>query len=235
MKKVLDKTKCELSILILYYNKVNEIKLLLESLLNQTIDRKRFEIIIIDDGSEASIRECINEYINRGLLIHLQEIEHTGNRAHNRKLAAKLARSPKFVFYDADMTPAKDFVEQHISNLSKGDEIISLGYRRLLNPFSFNVVTPEIVRNNFSVIEAMPCELDERIPMIYAHKKYDIELSRAWYIAYGHTIGINKVLYESIEGQDDNFSNGWGAEDIEFCLQLYRAGGRFLFDGIRQF
>lgn len=230
MKKVLDKTKCELSILILYYNKVNEIKLLLESLLNQTIDRKRFEIIIIDDGSEASIRECINEYINRGLLIHLQEIEHTGNRAHNRKLAAKLARSPKFVFYDADMIPAKDFVEKHISNLSKGDEIISLGYRRLLNPFSFNVVTPEIVRNNFSVIEAMPCELDERIPMIYAHKKYDIELSRAWYIAYGHTIGINKVLYESIEGQDDNFSNGWGAEDIEFCLQLYRAGGRFLFD-----
>ena len=230
MKKVLDKTICELSILILYYNKVNEIKLLLESLLNQTIDRKRFEIIIIDDGSEASIRECINEYINRGLLIHLQEIEHTGNRAYNRKLAAKLARSPKFVFYDADMIPAKDFVEKHISNLSKGDEIISLGYRRLLNPFSFNVVTPEIVRNNFSVIEAMPCELDERIPMIYAHKKYDIELSRAWYIAYGHTIGINKVLYESIEGQDDNFSNGWGAEDIEFCLQLYRAGGRFLFD-----
>ena len=98
MKKVLDKTICELSILILYYNKVNEIKLLLESLLNQTIDRKRFEIIIIDDGSEASIRECINEYINRGLLIHLQEIEHTGNRAYNRKLAAKLARSPKFVF-----------------------------------------------------------------------------------------------------------------------------------------
>ena len=230
MKKMLNKTKCELSVLILCYNKVSEIKLLLESLLNQTIDCKRFEIIIIDDGSEVSIRECINEYINRGLFIHLEEIEHTGNRAHNRKLAAKLARSQKFVFYDADMIPPKDFVEKHISNLSRGDEIISLGYRCLLNPFSFDVVTPEIIRNNFSVIEAMPCELDERIPMIYAHKKNNIDLSRAWYISYGHTIGINKSFYEKISGSDDNFKYGWGAEDIEFSLQLYRAGGRFVFD-----
>ncbi len=229
-KKGIMKSHSEISVLILYFNKINEIGLVLEAFLNQTVDFEKFELVIIDDGSDVSIKSKVNEYIDRGLHITLKEIKHTGNRAQNRKLAVNLSTGNQLVFFDADMIPSPNFIERHISNLAMDDKIISLGFRKLLSPFSFELITPDIIKNHFEVIESMPCDLDERIPMIYAHKKNNIDLSRAWYISYGHTIGINKSFYEKISGSDDNFKYGWGAEDIEFSLQLYRAGGRFVFD-----
>ena len=224
------KKHLEISVLIVYFNKINEISLVLEAFLKQTIDYKRFELVIIDDGSEISITPKINEYISRGLCITLRKIKYTGNRAQNRKLAVKFSEGKKLVFFDADMIPAPNFLERHISNLTKDENNISLGFRRLLNPFSFKLVTSAVIKNNFDVIETMPCDLDERMPMIYAHKKNNIDLSRAWYISYSHTIGVNKTLYEKISGNDEKFKYGWGVEDIDLSLQLYRDGGRFVFD-----
>ena len=100
MKKVLDKTKCELSILILYYNKVNEIKLLLESLLNQTIDRKRFEIIIIDDGSNNKLNE---QYKNIAYKYDAKYFyEKNKGVSHARNVGIRNAKGKYISFVDAD-------------------------------------------------------------------------------------------------------------------------------------
>jgi glycosyltransferase involved in cell wall biosynthesis len=81
----------ELSLLILTYNKENEIKLILRSLELQKADAKNWELIIIDDGSTDNTVDEINKFA--GLLpLKLFRLEHTGNRGYNRNFGINQCR-----------------------------------------------------------------------------------------------------------------------------------------------
>ena len=220
----------ETSVLILHYNKNYEIELLLEAFLQQTVDKNSFEIVIADDGSEKSIRNTVEEYTKHGLHINLLELKHTGNRALNRSKALHNSCGKNIIFYDADMIPCRTFIERHEKNLQKGEKIVSLGYRFLLNDFSHDLITPKTISEDFGIIESMPCELDDRIQMIHAHNLNKLSLQDGWYMVYSHNIALRKALYQEVQGFDENFNNGWGAEDIEFGFQLYKAGAHFIYD-----
>lgn len=220
----------ETSILILHYNKNYEIELILESFLQQTVEPSSFELIIIDDGSDTSISNIIDKYKSLGLSISFIQMQHNGNRAKNRQLAVSLAKGENIIFLDADMLPSKSFIEKHINNLSKGEKTVSLGYRNLLYNFHHNLVTVDTIKENFQLIEDMPCELDERLEMIYAHNKLGVETTKAWYMVYSHNLALKKSFYQQIDGFDENFRFGWGVEDVELGFQLYKKGAVFLFD-----
>lgn len=70
---LLNTLNIETSILMTYFNKQNEIKLILEAFLLQTVEKEFFEIIIVDDGSEISIQNDVNVYKEKGLNITLIE------------------------------------------------------------------------------------------------------------------------------------------------------------------
>lgn len=218
------------SVLILFYNKNYEIQLMLEAFLKQTVDLSIFELVIIDDGSEVSIKNLVEEYQKKGLNITLKENPHTGNRSLNRNNAVELAKGENFIFYDSDMIPCANFIERHNKNLSKGKNIVSIGFRKLLNKFSHELLTPQVIKENFEFLEQMPCYLDERLTMIQVHDKIGLELEDAWYIVYGHDIGLSKTLFKSIKGFDEEFRFGWGGEDIDFAYQLSQVGAKICFD-----
>lgn len=220
----------ETSVIILHYNKNYELELLLEAFYNQSEDLDKFELIIIDDGSEVSVKDDVKEYQKMGVNINLQENNHTGNRAYNRNLAVKLAQGNILIFYDADMIPCRTFITGHKSNVLKDEKVVSLGYRNLLYYVKQELVTVDTVKNNFELIEAIPCFLDERVSMIHMHEKMGLDLSHAWYLVYSHNIALKKDLYKSIQGFDEGFRFGWGAEDVEFGIQLLNAGANFYFD-----
>ena len=115
-------------------------------------------------------------------------------------------------------------------NLNQNKKAVSLGYRKLLSKISYEVITPDTIKNNFECLETIPCILDERKLMILAHKKIDLDLKSAWYLVYSHNIALKKSLYEKISGFDEGFGTGWGAEDVELGLQLYKQGAYFIFD-----
>lgn len=220
----------ETSILMTYFNKQNEIKLILEAFLLQTVAKETFEIIIVDDGSKISIQKDVNTYKEKGLNITLLEKKHTGNRALNRRFAVEASKGKNLIFLDADMIPCRTFVEKHNKNLIQNRKTVSLGYRKLLSKISYEVITPDTIKNNFECLETIPCILDERKLMILAHKKIDLDLTSAWYLVYAHNIALKKSLYEKISGFDEGFGSGWGAEDVELGLQLYKQGAYFIFD-----
>lgn len=227
---LLNTLNIETSILMTYFNKQNEIKLILEAFLLQTVEKEFFEIIIVDDGSEISIQNDVNVYKEKGLNITLIEKNHSGNRALNRKFAVEASKGKNLIFLDADMIPSRTFVEKHNKNLNQNIKAVSLGYRKLLSKISYEVITPDTIKNNFECLETIPCILDERKLMILAHKKIDLDLKSAWYLVYSHNIALKKSLYEKISGFDEGFGTGWGAEDVELGLQLYKQGAYFIFD-----
>lgn len=223
------KKKLLASVIIISYNKEFEIQLILEAFLQQTIKLNSFEIIIIDDGSKVSLKNIIEYYVKKGLNINYRDCLHTGNRAYNRNLGVLLAKSENLIFLDADMIPSNNFVEQHSKNLKNG-KYISLGYRNLINKLTNKSILLNLPDNYINIIENTPFQLDERFPMIYAHKKIKIPLKYAWYIAYSHNFSLKKQMYLSIKGFDENYMSGWGVEDIDFAYRLYKSGCVFKFD-----
>lgn len=203
---------------------------MLEAFLRQTVSLDSFEIVIIDDGSDISISPIVEEYCKKGLTIQFFEKNHTGNRALCRKLAVELAIGENIIFLDSDMIPCNIFLENHVRNLTENEKYISLGYRRLLYDYPHELITPDTIRTDFNIVENIPCSLDERIPMIDMHEKLQMNLSEAWYMCYSHNIALKKNLYEMTQGFDEEFCYGWGAEDVDFGLQLYKSGGLFFFD-----
>lgn len=220
----------ETSVIILHYNKNYELNLVLEAFANQSENLETFELIIIDDGSEFSLKDIVGEYQAKDLNINLQELPHTGNRAYNRNLAVNLAKGNILIFFDADMIPCRTFIENHKKNILANDNLVSLGYRNLLYYVTPDFITVDTVKNNFKLIETIPCFLDERVSMIHMHQKIGLDLSHAWYLVYSHNIALRKDLYKSIQGFDEGFRFGWGAEDVEFGFQLFKVGAKFFFD-----
>lgn len=220
----------ETSVIILHYNKNYELKLVLEAFINQSENLSSFELIIIDDGSEISVQDDVKEYQDKGLNINLQNYTHTGNRAYNRNLAVNLAKGEILIFFDADLIPCRTFIKYHKKNVLENEKNVSLGYRNLMYYVNPNLLTIDTVKNSFETIESIPCFLDERVSMIHMHEKKQLNLSKAWYLVYSHNIALRKNLYKAVQGFDEGFRFGWGAEDVEFGFQLFKAGASFFFD-----
>jgi glycosyltransferase involved in cell wall biosynthesis len=88
-----------ISVVIPVYNRSQELRRALDSLLRQTFTE--FEVLVCDDGSTEDIAAVVDEYRNR-LDIHFQRIVNSGGPARPRNHAITLARYPWIAFLDSD-------------------------------------------------------------------------------------------------------------------------------------
>lgn len=110
----------KISIIIPVYNEVDEVGACISSLSGQTLEH---ELIIVDDGSTDGTIEKVEQIVSGTKRMHLLTQSHRGPGAA-RNLGATRASGEIFVFIDADMTFAPDFiqtlVEPIVRKLTKG-------------------------------------------------------------------------------------------------------------------
>lgn len=103
--------KCEsrnysYSVIIAARNEEENIGPCLHSILNQTVSRDRFEIIVVDDRSEDRTASIVDEFIKSGAPIRLFSVKVVPSGIVPKKnaisIAAKAARNEILVFTDAD-------------------------------------------------------------------------------------------------------------------------------------
>jgi glycosyltransferase involved in cell wall biosynthesis len=106
------------SIIVPVYNGERTIGTCLESLLDQTYPRERYEIIVVDNGSTDNTRELIKKYPVRMTL----EDEIRGSYAA-RNAGIKNAEGEIFAFTDADCIADPNWIEEGVKHLieSKAD------------------------------------------------------------------------------------------------------------------
>ena len=95
-------THIDISIVLSTINRGELLDRGLFSLCNQSLDKSKYEIIIIDDGSIDNTREIVNKYILE-YDVHMQYIirnkkEYT-SPAYNRNLGVAYAYSKKYISY----------------------------------------------------------------------------------------------------------------------------------------
>ncbi|MBI3500567.1 MAG: glycosyltransferase family 2 protein [Bacteroidetes bacterium] len=88
-----------ISVIITAYNYDKYIERAIRSVLNQTLERKKFEIIIVNDASTDATKEILKNYDSEIRLIHLEK---NVGLAEARNTGIKKARGQFVVFLDAD-------------------------------------------------------------------------------------------------------------------------------------
>ncbi|MGH7824561.1 MAG: glycosyltransferase [Candidatus Binatia bacterium] len=125
------------SIIVPTYNRPEELAACLESLSQLDYSRQRFEVIVVDDGSEIPPNEVCSVFRDR-LDIELLMQPHRGPAAA-RNTGSSRAKGEFLVFTDDDCRPHPDWLRQiEIRCLATPDHIIGGRTLNLLqdNPFS---------------------------------------------------------------------------------------------------
>ena len=106
------KTDTDLSVIVPSYNKALALQKTLLALDCQTIDRTRFEVLVIDDGSTDATERIVTD-LGPSFRCRFIRQEHQGAGAA-RNLGASLAKGDLLLFLDSDIMLDTHAVAQHL-------------------------------------------------------------------------------------------------------------------------
>ena len=194
----------KVSIIMPVYNKVKYLDKSIESILNQTY--KDFELIIINDGSNDGSEKICYEFRDKDPRVNVISI-HNNGVSNARNLGIKNATGEYIQFMDADDYIKENMLEELVFVSQKYNaEIVLTGIQKVnevyecignIRPFFDGITDIYDVMSNFAKVQK-----DTGI-YGYLHNKF-IKKS---------IIDENNLIFNT---------NIWLAEDLDFCLDLYK-------------
>lgn len=108
-----------ISAIIATYNRPQDIKRTLRSLTNQSYPSENYEIIVIDDGSEASAVQDLAEFIESiksKCMIKLIALSRNGGKAKAINAGIRALAGSITLITDDDCEPSRDWIESHVKS-----------------------------------------------------------------------------------------------------------------------
>ena len=122
----------EISVLLCSYNRAETLKLCLDALQHQTLDKSQFEVICVNDGSTDHTGVVMQTALKT---LPGSYHEHSTNKAlaAARNTALRAAKGKYFLFINDDTIAASDMLEQHLAahQAHYGEKLAVLGDFRL--------------------------------------------------------------------------------------------------------
>jgi GT2 family glycosyltransferase len=194
------------SIIIPTFNRPSPLTHCLQSLARLDYPRDRFEVIVVDDGSESPAKVVVSPFSNR-LNVTLIAQTHSGP-AIARNEGATHAKGDLLAFTDDDCTPAAEWLQALAVRFNETPDNMIGG--RTLNLF---------LHNPFSTAS------DLLIRYLYTY--YNANPDQAHFFT-SNNLTLPKDSFHRIGGFDMAFPRA-GAEDREFCERWLRHGFRMTY------
>ncbi len=212
----------EITIIISYYKALDNLKLVLKALDNQS--RNEFEVIISeDDNNEETISYLKkNKHLYRFPIVHLNQKEDDGFKKNimlNRSIMK--SKADMLVFIDGDCIPHRHFVKEYINN--KGQGYFLVGRRCMLGEkISSDMLKKEsLERLNFlSLVFSDTTVVKESLYSPYFH------LSTKTRGLLGCNWGILKQHLLDVNGFDEDYIKPGVGEDNDIEWRLEENGLR---------
>jgi GT2 family glycosyltransferase len=199
-----------LSVIVPTYQRRNSVARLLRALAQQTLSPDRYEVIISIDGSRDGTLEMVEAFTAPYQLSQVWQ-PNTG-RAAACNAGMRLANGEVLVFFDDDMEPAPDCLENHSRAHCVGERLAAIGAA----PIHVDATTPSLVK---FVATGFNSRLEK-----FAQPSYAMKFNEA----YTGNFSIRRSLMDSIGGFDEDFK-AYGYEDYELALRLSLAGARSVY------
>jgi glycosyltransferase involved in cell wall biosynthesis len=195
--------KLKLSVVIATYNRRDSLLRLLLSLARQSLDPKRFEVIVVNDGSEDGTDQALAA-LDVSYPLHVIHQANQGQAAARQNGALK-ATGEILLFVDDDMDPCPKLLSEHLQIHEKDNEKVVLGH--------IKAPPPSLPRPNFVWYE------EQFLARLYENiQKRAIE--PCWEHFYTGNVSIPRKSLLEVGGFDMTMER---SEDVELG---YRLSGR---------
>ncbi|MEV7231048.1 glycosyltransferase family 2 protein [Polymorphospora sp. NPDC051019] len=211
-----------LTVVVPAYDNGHLLEMTLHSLTLQTLPRDRFEVIVVDDGSNVPVEPVVARYVDRLPLTYLaNEVNRGRSVTRNRAIAA--GRGEIVLFLDADQPAHPTTLERH------RDFHVGRGLRP-------TVLLGRSLALDWGAIDALKRgeTPDHRVIGDYNEDIRDYLLfapsrRRDWKRApwiYGHTnnASVDRATLDAVGGFDENLVT-WGGEDNELFYRIFHHHG----------
>ena len=204
------------SLIITTYNRPEVLSLIFKSIEDQTICPD--EIIIADDGSGNSTKECVEDFQRNSSIsiIHSWQEDRGFRVAKSRNKAIAKSNYEYIILIDGDVILHEKFIENHLKHAEKN--FFVQGQRVLVN----ESITKKIINNQYKNLFLFSRGLKNRKNAIYSAFLSKIFLTRKNVLNGIKT--CNLAFYKSDCINVNGFNNeieGWGREDSEFVARLF--------------
>ncbi|WP_151772167.1 glycosyltransferase [Streptomyces abyssomicinicus] len=223
------------SVVIPTYNRAEELRATLESLAGQSLPADEFEVIVADDGSSDATAELVRSFASRLTLRYFFQEDRGARAAAARNAGARLAGAPVLVFLDTGTLAGPGFLQGHLAHHTGRDgeagPKVVIGYTYGYRPFdptpglaeAVAELSPEDVHRRYG---EDPSFQDCRHPE-FASVDFDADaLPMPWIMSWTVNLSVTTEDFWRVGGFDETFE-GWGVEDLDLGLRLYKAGAGF--------
>jgi GT2 family glycosyltransferase len=200
----MSKQLLEFSIIITTYERPMQLGNCLESLMRLDYPHERFEVIVVDDGSQIPIDSVVMSFRKRLNIMFLKQA-HMGP-AKARNVGVAQARGHFLVFTDDDCTPASNWLQTLAARFATAPNHMIGG--RTINALR---------DNPYSAFSQLLIEV------VYAH--YNADANEARFFACNN-LALASRHFRTLGGFDDRFST---AEDRDLCDRWLDHGYRMTY------
>ena len=238
-----------LSIVVPTYNKVERLEIMLKSLYLQKYTDGKFEVVIIDDGTDETLAMSVKGLQN----IYPFRYFYTENkgRAYARNCGIEMARYKTIVFVDDDVVLSPDFMYTHGRAQKKVPQIIHGEIKHFIYSYVFKDPVRGILYAheerlqkkesyvNFLIEKCKALSVPGDFENLYKKSIYmNLEKkikkifeqnddAMKWVSFTGGNVSCPVKWLEEVNGFDEKFGTKWGCEDLELGYRLKKAGRVF--------
>lgn len=221
------------SIIIPTYNRSHLLKYTIDSVLNQSIDPRLLEVIVVDDGSSDDTQEVIKPYFSQINFKYFYQEDKGYRVAKARNTGILNADAPICIFADSSVILGKHAVREHLKiHNSSENPCAVMGYVYGFddhNRDAEKLLELVDVKNPDKSIEQLRKQgvCDSREPL---YQKHGDDLSKwpaPWVIFWTCHVSVPKDALIKANLFDESYTT-WGGEDSDLALALERNNVRFV-------
>lgn len=208
----------DVSVIVPYHKRKELFLNQLDSLRRSDYPREKFEVILVEDGSEDFRRHDFGGEPIRMKYFWNEKLDPTCHTPPRNKGIA-LAEGNLLVFLDCDQIVHPGFIGDHVEFCRKhGGDVLQIGTRKELLP-------DQDVAN----LETARYEEDVRVDLFRTFRSDGTGMAAMWANVWSHNISVPRKFVTSFGGFDEGFRH-WGLEDQEFGLRMERNGAKIRYN-----
>lgn len=198
------------SIIVPSFNRIDEIKELLQSMQLLKFPKESFEVIIVDDGSTDDTINYLEKFKSKANFTFTFYSQTNQGPGAARNTGMENAKGDFFIFIDSDVTVPVDWLK-HIDQFVNDQQADAFG-------------GPDSYRDDFPVLlKAINYSMTSFITTGGMRGKKGKKLAKFYPRSFN--MGLSRDLWKNIGG----FGNLRHGQDIEFSSRILRSGAKVVF------